>query len=129
MCRAMCVVCAVCVLCARVLCAMCSVCSVCVCVLCVCAWQNNQHLENNEMNFQTNCCHQTIKGISLGGWPACMLAGLRQLAPTPTPHPHVCILQNKNQLASCNTNTNTHLQDTQAVIQTAPVGGPRASKN
>ena len=97
MCRPVCVVCAVCVLCARVLCAMCSVCQVCVCVLCVCAWQNNQHpVENNGMNFQTNCYHQTKKGISLGGWPgllACRLAAAS--APTPTSHPHVCILQNK----------------------------------
>ena len=91
-CAVLCVLCVLCVCCVCACCALCVLCARCVCVLCVCAWQNNQHLENNEMNFQTNCCHQTKKGISLGGWPACMLAGLRQLAPTSTSHPHVCIL-------------------------------------
>ena len=122
MCAVLCVLCVLCVCCVRACCALCVLCARCVCVLCVCAWQNNQHLENNEMNFQTNCCHQTKKGISLGGWPACMLAGLRQLAPTPTPHPHVCILQNKNQLATL---TPTHTCKThRPLFKLPPWGAP-----
>ena len=97
-----CCVCCVCALRARVVRYVFCVPGVCVCVVCVCAWQNNQHLKDGEMNCQTNCCHQTKKGISLmqaAGPLACGPAAA-------SPHTHitstcrVCILQNKNQPAT-----------------------------
>ncbi len=80
MCAVLCVLCVLCVCFARACCALCVLCArcVCVCVVCVCAWQNNQHLKNNEIN----CQDKQIVAIKLKkGFLSCrrlarLLAGL-----------------------------------------------------
>ena len=103
-CARVCCVCCVCALRTRVVRYVFCVPGVCVCVcVCVlCVWQNNKHLKNNEINCQTNYCHQTKIGISL-----MQAAGPLACGPVAaSPHIHitstcrVCILQNKNQPAT-----------------------------
>ena len=104
-----CCVCCVCALRARVVRYVFCVPGVCVCaracLVCVCAWQNNQHLKDGEMNCQTNCCHQTKKWI-----PPMQAASPLACGPAAaSPHIHTtstCVHFAK-QKPTCNTDTKT----------------------
>ena len=105
--------CVLCVCFARACCALCVLCARCVCVccvvcVCVCAWQNNQHLKDGEMNCQTNCCHQTKKWIS----PMQAASPLACGPAAASPHIHTtstCVHFAK-QKPTCNTDTKTPKQ-------------------
>ena len=112
MCAVPCCVCCVCCVCAlraRVVRYVFCVPGVCVCVVCVCvcAWQNNQHLKNNEINCQVKqiVAIKLKKGISL-----MQAAGPLACGPVAaSPHIHItstCVHFAK-QKPTCNIDTKT----------------------